>query len=76
MLQIIKSSQDPEPKASVGGYLTVAVVKPPDGRQSFRVSIDDGKRKHVQVRVEQVRQSAQSALREKIKTRTQEREGR
>ncbi|MGB7986563.1 MAG: LPD7 domain-containing protein, partial [Terracidiphilus sp.] len=76
MLQIIKSSQDPEPKANVGGYLTVAVVKTPDGRQSFRVSIDDGKRKHVQVRVEQVRQSAQWGLHENIRTRTRETEGR
>jgi hypothetical protein len=40
------------------------------------VSIDEGKRKHVLERVEQVRQSAQSVLREKIKTRSPEREGR
>jgi hypothetical protein len=76
VLQILKASQESEPKANVGGNLTVAVVKTPDGRQSFRVSIDKGKRKHVLERVEQVRQSAQWALRERIKTRTQEREGR
>ncbi len=76
LLQILKTSQEPEPKANVGGNLTVAVIKTPDGWQSFRVSIDEGKRKHVLERVEQVRQSAQWALRERIKTRTQEREGR
>jgi hypothetical protein len=59
LLQILKASQEPEPKANVGGNLTVAVIKTPDGRQSFRVSIDEGKRKHVLERVEQVRQSAQ-----------------
>jgi coenzyme F420-reducing hydrogenase alpha subunit len=76
MLQILKTGQEPEPKANVGGNLTVAVIKAPDGRQFYRVSIDEGKRKHVLERVEQVRQSAQWALREKIKTRNQEREGR
>jgi hypothetical protein len=76
VLQILKASQEPEPKANVGGNLTVAVIKTPDGRQSFRVSIDEGKRKHVLERVEQVRQSAHWALREKIKTPTHEREGR
>ena len=76
MLQILKTSQEPEPKANVGGNLTVAVVKTPDGRQSFRVSIDEGKRNPVLERVEQVRQSAHWALREKIKMRNHEREGR
>jgi hypothetical protein len=76
LLQILKTSQEPEPKANIGGNLAVAVIKTPDGRQSFRVSIDEGKRKHVFERVEQVRQSIQWALREKIKMRNQEREGR
>jgi hypothetical protein len=76
LLQILKASQEPEPKANVGGNLTVAVVMAPDGRQSFRVSIDEGKRKHILERVEQVRQSARWALRDRIKTRSQEREGR
>jgi hypothetical protein len=76
LLQILKTDQGPEPRANVGGNLTVAVIKVPDGRQFYRVSIDEGKRKHVLERVEQVRQSAQWALRERIKTRTQEREGR
>jgi predicted Fe-S protein YdhL (DUF1289 family) len=60
----------------VGGNLTVAVVNAQDGQQSFWVSIDDGNRKHVLERVERVRQSAQWALREKIKTRNHERDGR
>jgi hypothetical protein len=76
VLQILKASQEPEPKANVGGNLTVAVTKTPDGRQSFRVSIDEGKRKHVLERVEQVRQSAQWALRERIKAPSHERESR
>jgi hypothetical protein len=76
LLQILKSSQEPEPKANVGGNLTVAVIKAPDGRQSFRVSIDEGKRKHVLERVEQVRQSAQWALRDRFKTPGHERQGR
>jgi phage anti-repressor protein len=76
LLQILKTSQESEPKANIGGNLTVAVIKTPDGRQSFRVLIDEGKRKHVLERVEQVRQSAQWALRNKFKPRNHEREGR
>jgi hypothetical protein len=76
MLQILKASQEPEPQANVGGNLTVAVTKAPDGRQSFRVSIDERKRKHVLERVEQVRESAQWALRDRFRTHHQEREGR
>jgi hypothetical protein len=76
LLQILKASQEPEPKANVGGNLTVAVVMTPDGRQSFRVSIDEEKRKHVLERVEQLRQSARCALCDRIKTSSHEREGR
>jgi hypothetical protein len=76
VVQILKASQESEPKANIGGNLTVAVVKSPDGRQSFQVSIDEGKRKQVLGRVEQVRQSANYALRERIKTRNHERGGR
>jgi hypothetical protein len=76
MLQIMKSSQEPEPKANIGGNLTIAVIKTPDGRQSFQVSIDEGKRKHVLEQLEQVRQSAQWALRNRFKTPSHERQGR
>jgi hypothetical protein len=76
LLQILKTSQEPEPKANVGGNLAVAVIKTSDGRQFFRVSIDEGKRKQVLERAEQVRQSAHWALREKTRTHNQEREGR
>ena len=76
LLQILKTSQKPEPKANIGGNLTVAVIKTSDGRQSFKVSIDEGKRRHVLERVEQVRQSAQWALRDRFKTPSHEREGR
>jgi hypothetical protein len=76
LLQILKTSQEPEPKANVSGNLTVAVIKTSDGRQSFRVSIDEGKRKHVLERVEQVRQSIHWALRNRFKTPSHEREGR
>jgi hypothetical protein len=76
LLQILKASQESEPKANIGGNLTVAVIKTPDGRQSFRVSIDEEKRKEVLERVEQVRQSAHLALRNRIKAPNNEREGR
>jgi hypothetical protein len=76
LLQILKASQDSEAKANVAGNLTVTVIKASDGRQSFRVSIDGGKRKHVLERVEQVRQSAHWALHERFKTPSHEREGR
>jgi hypothetical protein len=76
MLQILKSSQESEPKANVGGNLTVAVVKTPDSQQSFMVSIGEGTRKHVFERVEQVRQSAQWAIREMVRKRGQEKGGR
>jgi hypothetical protein len=76
MLQILKTGQEPEPKANVGGNLTVAIIKTPGGRQSFRVSIDEGKRKPVLERVEQLRLSAHWALRDRIKAPRHEREGR
>jgi hypothetical protein len=76
LFQILKASQEPEPKANIGGNLTVAVIKTTDGRQSFLVSIDEGKRKHVLERVGQVRQSAHLALRDRFKTPSHEREGR
>jgi hypothetical protein len=76
MLQILKTDQGPEPKANVGGNLTVAVVKTADGRQSFWVSIDEEKRQQVLDRVEQVRQSVCWALRDRIKAPSHEREGR
>jgi hypothetical protein len=76
LLQILKTSQEPEPKANIGGNLTVAVINTPAGQQSFRVSVEEGKRKHVLERVEQVRQSAQWALRDRFKTPSHEREGR
>jgi hypothetical protein len=67
MLQILKSSQEPEPKANVGGNLTVAVVNAQDGQQSFWVSIDDGNRKHVgTVGVARQNQSAQPRKRGKV----------
>jgi hypothetical protein len=76
LLQILKTSQEPEPKANIGGNLTIAVIRTPDGRQSFRVSIDEGKRKHVLEQVERFRQSAHWALRDRIKAPSHEREGR
>jgi hypothetical protein len=76
ILQILKASQESEPKTNIAGNLTVTVIRTPDGRQSFRVSIDEGKRKQVLDRVEQVRQSADWALRDRIKTPRHEREGR
>jgi len=76
VLQILKASQESEPKANIGGNLTVAVSKNPGGRTAFRVSIDEGKLKHVIERVEQVRQSANWALHHRFKTPRYEKEGR
>jgi hypothetical protein len=76
VLQILKASQESEPKANIGGNLTVAAIKTPDGRQSFRVLIDEGKRKQVLERVEQVRRTAHWGLQERIKTPRHQREGR
>jgi hypothetical protein len=76
VLQILKASQESEPKANIGGNLTVAAIKTPDGRQSFRVLIDEGKRKQVLERVEQARRTAHWGLQERIKTPRHQREGR
>jgi Relaxase/Mobilisation nuclease domain/Large polyvalent protein-associated domain 7 len=76
LLEVLKASQDPEPKANVGGDLTIAILKTPEGHPSFRVSISEEKRKHVLDRVAQVRQAAHRALRDKFKTPSHEREDR
>jgi len=76
LLEILKASQGSEPKVNIGGDLTVAILKTPEGHQSFSVLIGEGKRKHILDRVAQARQSAYWALHENLKTPSHAREGR
>ena len=75
LVELLKASQLPEPKASVGD-LTIALLRTPTGQQSFKVSIHEGKRQEVIDLVVQARQTANRLLRTDLKTRSNEREGR
>ena len=76
LVEVLKASQQPEPKASVGSNLTVALLRTPTGQQSFKISIHEGKRQEVVDRVAQLRQTAYWALRNNFKTPSHERGGR
>ncbi|MGB7546447.1 MAG: TraI/MobA(P) family conjugative relaxase [Terracidiphilus sp.] len=76
LFQILKASPHSEPKANVGGKLTVALLRSPTGQLSFKVSIHEGKRQEVIDQVAQLRQTANSALRNNFKTPSHERGGR
>jgi hypothetical protein len=76
MLDVLKASQYPEPKANVGGDLTIALLRTPTGQQSFKVSIHEGKRQEIIDQVAQLRQIAYSASRNNFKTPSHERGGR
>jgi hypothetical protein len=76
LLAILKASQHPEPKANVGGNLTIALLRTPTGQETFKVSIHEGKRQEIIDRVAQLRQTAYSASRNKFKTPSYERGGR
>ena len=76
MLDVLKASQYPEPKANVGGDLTIALLRTPTGQQSFKVSIHEGKRQEIIDQVAQLRQIAYSAPRNNFKTPSHERGGR
>jgi hypothetical protein len=76
MLDVLKASQYPEPKANVGGDLTIALLRTPTGQQSFKISIHDGKRQEIIDRVAQLRQTAYSASRNNFKVQSNERGGR
>ena len=76
MLDVLKTSQYPEPKANVGGDLTIALLRSPTGQQTFKISIHEGKRQEIVDRVAQLRQTAYWALRNNFKAPSHERGGR
>ena len=76
LLEILKTSQHPEPKANLGGDLTIALLRTPWGQQSFKISIHEGKRQEIVDRVAQLRQTAYWALRNNFKAPSHERGGR
>ena len=76
MLDVLKASQYPEPKANVDGNLAIALLRSPTGQQSFKISIHEGKRQEIIDRVAQLRQTVYSASRNNVKTPSYERGGR
>ena len=76
LLETMKASQQPEPKADVGGDLTVVLVRSPTGQQAFKVSIHEGKRQEIIERVAQLRQTAYLASRNNFRALSNERDGR
>jgi hypothetical protein len=76
LIELLKASQLPEPKSDVGGNLAIALLRTPASRQSFKISIPEGKRQEIIDLVVQARQTAHRLLRSNLKTRIDEREGR
>jgi hypothetical protein len=76
LLEILKASQQPEPKANVGGELTITLLRTPTGQQAFKVSIHEGKRQEIIELVVQARQMAHRLMRSNLRTHSNEREGR
>jgi hypothetical protein len=76
LLEILKASQQPEPKANVGGNLTIALVRSSTGQPAFKVSTHEGKRQEIIDRVAQLRQDAYLASRNNFKPPSHERGGR
>jgi hypothetical protein len=76
LVEVLKASQEPEPKASAGSNLTIALLRPPTGQQSFQISIHDEKRQEIIDWVAQLRQTVYSASRNNFKTPSYERGGR
>jgi hypothetical protein len=76
LLEILKASQQTEPKANVGGKLTIALLRSPTGQQAFKVSIHEGKRQEIIDQVAQLRQTAYWASRNNFKPPSHERGGR
>jgi hypothetical protein len=76
LLEILKASQQPEPKANVRGNLTITLVRSSTGQQAFRVSIHEGKRQEIIDPVVQARQTAHRLMRSNLRTHSNEREGR
>ena len=76
LLEILKASQQPEPKADLGGDLTIALARSSTGQPAFKVSIHEGKRQEIIDRVAQPRQTAYLASRNSFRTFSNERGGR
>jgi hypothetical protein len=76
LVEVLKASQHPMPQANVGGNLTIGLLRTPTGKQSFQISIHDGKRQEIIDGVAQLRQTAYSASRNNFKTPSHERGGR
>ncbi len=76
VLEVLKTSQAPDAKANVGGNLTLAILKGPQGQCAFKASVHEGKRQKILDRVVQLRQAANWGLHRNIRTRTHETEGR
>ena len=76
LLEILKASQQPKPKANVGGDLTIALVRCSAGQHAFKVSIHEGKRQEIIDLVVQARQTARRLMRSNLRTHSNEREGR
>jgi hypothetical protein len=76
LLEILKASQQAEPKANVGGNLTITHVRSSTGQPAFKVSIREEKRQEIIDLVVQARQMAHRLMRSNLKTHSHEREGR
>jgi hypothetical protein len=76
LLEILKASQQPEPKANVGGNLTITHVRSSTGQPAFKVSIREGRRQETIDRVAQLRQNAYLASRNNLRMLSKERGGR
>ncbi len=76
LLELLKASQQPEPKANVGDDLTIALVRSATGQQAFKVTIHEGKRQEVIDLFVQARQTARRLMHSNLRTHSNEREGR
>jgi len=76
LLEILKASQQPEPKANVGGNLTIALVTSSTDQPTYKVSIHEGKLQEIIDRIAQLRQTAYETSRNKSRILTNERGGR
>jgi hypothetical protein len=76
LLEILKASQQAEPKANVGGNLTITLVRSSICQQAFKVSIPEGRRQEIINLVAQARQTAHQLMAGNLRTHSNEREGR
>jgi len=76
MLEILKTSEAPDPKVNVAENLTLTILATPQGQRTFKVSVHDGRRQEIIDRVVQLRQAAQWGVHRNVRTRTRETEGR